>query len=1250
MMAYDENATNSNRTEQLLGGSTVEKAAVRISPAISGPMTGALLHLSFGEANGLTGSLNVEVWDDNGSGLPGTKQGSTVKVPPSALSNYDWNYIPLTRTGVTVAKNTDYHIVMYPDNPKDSLRIFAENQSVDGRSSIMTGGSSNRMRHQRAENPDEVTFSKSMTKQGSWGQLTGKDLSVRAFVSSTTPSNLAVNISSLDFTLLNPSLPTPVQFVTSVRVENNGEPVQNLTSSDFSVTEEGANIPVSSTSKKQCSLTPPGQGINRRLADIVFIVDNSGSMGFEQDDVVTNIERFVDELRARGVNSALGLTRYGQSATGDLGQVSGGPIFENQGNLTTNDQFFKSDILARNVTSGANEPGYFATEQSVGNFTFRSGAKKIFVVATDETPAQGSGLADVDDAKQAVVDGGVTLYAATTSGLYDEFRPLTDATGGQVFDIFDPFANTVANAITGQTSSTYLLTCLSPSDFSGTSSSKTLRQVDISASAGGVSENATATYDIANRPRITASEQLQTVASTQQPANQDLTLQTGIQSFESGGSNAFGAKASTVSAQVYYRKVGSSTTYSSVQMQQTSGGAFEGSVPQSEVESPGMEFYIQATDGDGERVTLPSSNAATNPIKTAVAPNEPPSISHNLVEGTSPGNDLTITADASDDGGVDQVTLFYRMQGDLAYSQVSMSNTSGATYEATVPGDKITSAGIEYYIEAEDGLGVTNTVGLADDPLVELSEPTLAGPDNQTLGLPNEVELDFNSVFRALEYEVQWATDSGFPSSSTSSRVVTGTTAKLSGLGDGTKYYWRVRPIRNQPGPFSETREFETYPDQVESTVAQSFDDPSESTSYRLVALPGDRSTDLASVLSGSPGSAWQAYRDNGSDLTSYEEGGTSDFALEPGSGFWVLSENEVSVSDTKPAVNIGSDYQTTIPLHDGWNIISNPLDRGIPWSQVVRANGGGLQALWSFTGSYQKSDTFASASQGKAYYFLNDQGLDELVVPYPNAPSTSGSASKGEEGTMLVLETVWGKEKTSTAKVGLQPSADEGVDALDQFAPPSKFEAASLRFVVDEGNRRSDRQQLLAHEYRPAAEGSNAAPKGRTFNMRLSAPSADQVGIEASGLTTFEGQEVVLVQPSTGNSYNLRNDDQPTVSVKGESTPVQLLVGDAEYVKSKRKSTLPEKVTLHGNFPNPFSQQTTISYALPEKQKHRVEVYDVMGRRVAVLVNDTKRAGTHRVRWNGQAQGSQPVASGVYLIRLKTEKATQVKKVTVVR
>lgn len=75
-----------------------------------------------------------------------------------------------------------------------------------------------------------------------------------------------------------------------------------------------------------------------------------------------------------------------------------------------------------------------------------------------------------------------------------------------------------------------------------------------------------------------------------------------------------------------------------------------------------------------------------------------------------------------------------------------------------------------------------------------------------------------------------------------------------------------------------------------------------------------------------------------------------------------------------------------------------------------------------------------------------------------------------------------------------------------------------------------------------------------------------------------------------------------------------------------------PQRPTLLQNAPNPFSLSTVIAYALPEAGVVRLAVYDVLGREVAVLVNEAQAAGPHAVTW---VAGALP--SGPYVYRIET-------------
>ena len=69
--------------------------------------------------------------------------------------------------------------------------------------------------------------------------------------------------------------------------------------------------------------------------------------------------------------------------------------------------------------------------------------------------------------------------------------------------------------------------------------------------------------------------------------------------------------------------------------------------------------------------------------------------------------------------------------------------------------------------------------------------------------------------------------------------------------------------------------------------------------------------------------------------------------------------------------------------------------------------------------------------------------------------------------------------------------------------------------------------------------------------------------------------------------------------------------------------------------YPNPFNPSTTIVFTLPETAPTQLAVFDVRGRRIALLCQETLPAGKHEIRWNGQDDDGRSVAAGVYFSRL---------------
>lgn len=139
--------------------------------------------------------------------------------------------------------------------------------------------------------------------------------------------------------------------------------------------------------------------------------------------------------------------------------------------------------------------------------------------------------------------------------------------------------------------------------------------------------------------------------------------------------------------------------------------------------------------------------------------------------------------------------------------------------------------------------------------------------------------------------------------------------------------------------------------------------------------------------------------------------------------------------------------------------------------------------------------------------------------------------------------------------------------------------------------------------------------------------------------LVIEEGQGLKLI--TTYNNwtdrtlkFGLRSDDE--MMILFGSYYLKIATG----VKENALFNQPDHFRLEQNYPNPFNPQTTISYKLPKKTHVNLSIYDITGRLVDELVNETKSGGSHQITWypNG-------APSGMYIVRIKADHFQSMRK-----
>jgi hypothetical protein len=99
-----------------------------------------------------------------------------------------------------------------------------------------------------------------------------------------------------------------------------------------------------------------------------------------------------------------------------------------------------------------------------------------------------------------------------------------------------------------------------------------------------------------------------------------------------------------------------------------------------------------------------------------------------------------------------------------------------------------------------------------------------------------------------------------------------------------------------------------------------------------------------------------------------------------------------------------------------------------------------------------------------------------------------------------------------------------------------------------------------------------------------------------------------------------------------------------------ENKAQLPLTFDMKQNYPNPFNPSTIINYQLPQSEMVTLEVYDALGQKVRMLVNEMQEAGQYQIVWDGKNDTGNILSSGVYLYRIVAGDNVKVMKMMLLR
>jgi len=393
---------------------------------------------------------------------------------------------------------------------------------------------------------------------------------------------------------------------------------------------------------------------------------------------------------------------------------------------------------------------------------------------------------------------------------------------------------------------------------------------------------------------------------------------------------------------------------------------------------------------------------------------------------------------------------------------------------------------------------------------------------------------------------------------------------------------------------------------------------------YQIVSMPLKLKDNKISTIFDELGeydkAQWRLLNYSPDKLLEYQ----TDFdVMDRGKGYWFIARNSATLNTGEGATaDPGSFTEFEIALRKGWTQIGNPYNFDVSWSDIKIHNptaSSFIENLKEFrNGSFIESNTLKKFSGG--FVYSSASGVT-LKIPLKKASTKKTEQvllpiNLEEPNWKLNLNLQNGAILNTLSGIGMNLQASALHDEYDQMAVP--------RFI----------QYLEGVFMHPDAEY-------RRFAKDV-VPTADSHVWEFIVSNTFENELVTLTwnELLPGNNKlilfdvtNQRQVDMQQVSsytfTASESSVFKIFFGTEENIKENLK---PELYFLGQAYPNPSNGLTYIPFTVPESDKEamvELSVYDMVGKKVATLVNQKIQPGFHEATWSGDVQ------NGMYLYKL---------------
>jgi hypothetical protein len=400
---------------------------------------------------------------------------------------------------------------------------------------------------------------------------------------------------------------------------------------------------------------------------------------------------------------------------------------------------------------------------------------------------------------------------------------------------------------------------------------------------------------------------------------------------------------------------------------------------------------------------------------------------------------------------------------------------------------------------------------------------------------------------------------------------------------------------------------------------------------YQIIAFPfdfNDKSvTSVFAALRDYDRYRWRLF-----DYTNFdnrEYGGTFT-NIEPGKGYWLIVRDAVTINPGASQV-IRADRANpfVINLSAGWNLIGNPYNFNVLWSDVLAANStvtgiDGVSPTLTTLNESTLSNTATVLPKFRGAFVKCTSSIAlKIPVKYNSSAGRIGnvteeSASIDQPNWEVGLSLLQDGLRSEMAGIGMNTSASlKGKDKFDNERVPLPFDITELSSV---------------HPEIASAFNKDVVPTQENFTWTFDVKHAQQ---QSNATLTWEksnlnspNKQLVLFDPATLQVVDMSTSS--SYSITTLTTQLQFIYGEKDYVQNALDKKLP---LLGSPYPNPAKEEVTIPFRVSDNYDQRqvqIKIYNAVGVEITTLLDVPLGKGSYEVSWHSQA------STGLYFVKMQ--------------